>query len=259
MTNTPAPRKRARNTAARKTTEKPAAKKTAKKPTAPKVMALKVRRMSLGDIHDHPRNKDVRKHPEPGSADWDVLATSLTYDYFDPLVWNERNGQLVSGHLRRKVMVSMGITHADVVEVDYDEPTHIARLLAANNLIGNDDRRGMKVFLSELQGTKKFDMSLTGFSYDTLKSKFDLSPPHKKGGTKGKGEEGDSETARGQESEEAFKGPHGEVGLVFSLSPEDHQTACVLLRELRKQETKEQKEPPTRGEILLKALNGLKL
>ncbi len=43
---------------------------------------------------------------------------------------------LVSGHYRRKVLEASGFTHADVSVVDYDEPTHLARLVAANNLLG---------------------------------------------------------------------------------------------------------------------------
>lgn len=133
-----------------------------------KTAFLEVRRMALSDLDDHPRNTEVRKHPEPGTPRWDTLKKSLEHDYFDPIVWNVRNGQLVSGHLRKKVMLHEGLyTHAMVVVVDYDEPTHLARLLAANKGMGTTDLEGQAVFLAELKDIGDgFDLSLSGFSLE---------------------------------------------------------------------------------------------
>jgi DNA modification methylase len=99
-----------------------------------KVAALRVERMELAVLKPHPRNP--RKHPKVDSPAWAALRASLDHDYFDPLVVNQRNGMLVSGHLRHKVLISAGFTHADVSVVDYDEETHVARLIAANQLLG---------------------------------------------------------------------------------------------------------------------------
>lgn len=54
-----------------------------------------------------------------------------------PLTWNRRNGYLVSGHFRLKVMIEMGYTHVDVSVVDVDEATHYAMMIAANRLLGD--------------------------------------------------------------------------------------------------------------------------
>jgi hypothetical protein len=131
----------------------------------------------LTDLDDHPRNMEVRDHPEPGSSRWDVMVESLKHDYFDPLVWNKRNGQLVSGHLRKKILRHLGFTKADVVEVNYDEPTHIARLLAANKGIGSDNVEGQKTFLRELAGLGL--TGLTGFTLSDVKPllKPSIGPP----------------------------------------------------------------------------------
>lgn len=96
---------------------------------------LLVERKALADLLPHPRNP--RTHPAEGSQAWETLRSSLEHDYFDPLVVNRRNGMLVSGHLRHKVLIASGFTHADVSVVDYDEPTHLARLIAANSLLGD--------------------------------------------------------------------------------------------------------------------------
>lgn len=125
-----------------------------------KAAVLTIKRMKLDDLRPHPRNP--RSHPEPGSPEWDVLKASLASDYFDPVVFNKRNKLLVSGHLRVKVLKDLGYTHADCAIVDYDERTHVARMLAANKLIGEDDAAAVKDLLLELDEAN-FDLSLTGF------------------------------------------------------------------------------------------------
>lgn len=132
--------------------------------TTNSVAALRVDRMKLADLAPHPRNHEIRNHPDPGTPRWETLKSSLAHDYFDPLVWNVRNGFLVSGHLRHKIMLEIGYKEADVVVVDYDEPTHIARMLAANRGIGVDDKQGQKSFFEELLSVTDFDFAITGFT-----------------------------------------------------------------------------------------------
>ena len=133
----------------------------------PKIMGIKIRRLNVSDLKPHPRNP--RKHPEKGTAQWDTLVASLKYDYFDPLVWNVRNGMLVSGHLRTKVMISEGVEEVDVVEVDYDETVHLARLFAANKSIGEDDEEIRKEIFTELYALKDFNPSMAGYTFQEFK------------------------------------------------------------------------------------------
>ncbi len=142
---------------------------------AEKIAGLKVERLPLTQLNQHPRNEEIRNHPEEGSPRWRVLVKSLEHDYFDPIVWNERNGFLVSGHLRHKVMLAEGYTHADVSVVDYDEPTHMARMLAANKGIGEEDSVGISGFIKELD-TAGLDLDLTGFDGLELDGLKDLEP-----------------------------------------------------------------------------------
>lgn len=127
-----------------------------------KTASLKVETLPLASLKPHPRNP--RKHPAKDSPEWKVLEASLKHDYFDPIVWNVRNGQLVSGHLRTKVLKNMGFESADVVVVDYDEPTHIARLMAANKAIGENDLPKMQELFGELKTVDGFDMAVAGFT-----------------------------------------------------------------------------------------------
>lgn len=136
-----------------------------------KAATLRIERLPLSELRPHPRNP--RRHPEPGSPEWGALKSSLAHDYFDPLVWNRRNGTLVSGHLPVKVLREMGFTAADVVVVDYDEPTHLARLVAANRAIGEDDQDLLAKLLGELDGAA----ALTGIAADELKQLLEAGAP----------------------------------------------------------------------------------
>ena len=135
---------------------------TRSKQTDGKHAHLTVRKVALADCKPHPQNP--RRHPDLGTPGWDALKASLAHDYYDPIVWNERNRMLVSGHLRVKVMTADGYSHADAVIVDYDEPTHLARMLAANKLTGQDDMQAVKDLLNVLD-TGAIDIpAMTGYT-----------------------------------------------------------------------------------------------
>lgn len=116
-----------------------------------RVLELKVARWKLADLKPHPKNP--RKHPKKGSPRWEALRQSLDHDYFDPMVVNVRNGMLVSGHCRRAIMLDMGVTEADVVEKDYDEPTHLARMIAANRQAGEFEEELLAGLAKELESS----------------------------------------------------------------------------------------------------------
>ncbi len=124
-----------------------------------KVAAVVVERLPLSQLKPHPRNPRV--HPEPGTEEWEKLRASLADAYFDPIVWNRTNGLLVSGHLRRKILQTDGFSHADVVVVEWDEHRHLARMIAANQSAGKDDRGELAVILEELN-VAGFNLALTG-------------------------------------------------------------------------------------------------
>jgi DNA modification methylase len=134
------------------------------KPT-PKSATLTVKRLPLAKLKAHPRNP--RQHPEPGSAEWQTLRRSLESEYFDPLVWNKRNGLLVSGHLRTKILAESGYTEADCVVVDWDEQTHLARMIAANKLQGENDDKLLAELFRELMAAET-DLDLTGFTQEEM-------------------------------------------------------------------------------------------
>lgn len=78
-----------------------------------KTAILNIVRMPLVDVN-HPHPKNPRDIPPDDSEEIRVLDASLAHDYFDPVVWNRRNGLLVSGHVRVPRLLALGFTHADV-------------------------------------------------------------------------------------------------------------------------------------------------
>jgi len=176
------------------------------------VMTLRVERMSLADIQDHPRNQEIRNHPEPDSQEWETLRASLAYDYFDPLVVNIRNGQLVSGHLRKKLMLAEGVKEADVVVKDYDEPTHMARMLAANKTVGAQINQGVEAWFKEFETVGgDFDPAIAGFTFDERAGFMDEEPGFQFPGQGATGATGttDGNNAQNDQGADGDKGSSG--------------------------------------------------
>jgi hypothetical protein len=182
------------------------------------VAKLDVERIELSKLLPHEKNPRV--HPEKGSAEWNVMKKSLAHDYFDPLVWNKKNGKLVSGHFRVKVMEEMGITEADVVVVNYDEKTHLARLLAANSALGKDDTDARDVIIKDLFGLN-FEMAITGLDPVLLEGLGE--PPGSNGTTR-----------------TSSKPPAGDVSTItLSYSAADHTKVMNFIRKVRTKEKTE--------------------
>jgi DNA modification methylase len=121
--------------------------------------------MPLGELKPHPRNP--REHPKQGSPLWEVMKRSLQFDYFDPIIWNSRNGFLVGGHLRVKLLLELGYTHADVSVVDYDEPTHYARMISANRPLGEWEETILASLAGDIEAAG-LDAALAGFDHKSL-------------------------------------------------------------------------------------------
>lgn len=191
---------------------------------------LTVETRKISELKPHPKNP--RKHPEPGSKAWATLEASMKHDYFDPLVWNRRNGMLVSGHLRAKVLGTLGYLSADVVVVDYSEPKHIARMIAANKAVGSDDLPKMQELFAELKEDKTFDLAATGFSLAEINvfsfgssSEAVLQHENAMPGKKGDGTSGGKIKAVSKEGDLWLLGSH-RLLCGSSLNPDDVAKLC---------------------------------
>lgn len=111
-----------------------------------------------------------RKDLRPGDPEYEKLKRSIQeFDIVEPLVWNERTGNLVSGHQRLKILEDLGYTEAEVSVVDMDEQKEKALNIALNKIQGDWDLPSLKDLLEGLD-TGDFDMEITGFDDKELES-----------------------------------------------------------------------------------------
>lgn len=110
-----------------------------------------------------PAKYNPRLDLQPGEPEYEKIKRSITeFDLVEPLVWNKRTGNLVSGHQRLKILKDQGITEVEVSIVDLSEPREKALNIALNKVQSDWDYPKLKDLLTEIDaGT--FDVGLTGF------------------------------------------------------------------------------------------------
>jgi ParB-like chromosome segregation protein Spo0J len=74
---------------------------------------MRIKRIRLININPAPYNP--RRDLQPGEPEYENLKRSIeTFGLVEPLVWNERTGNLVGGHQRLKVLLAQGVEEAEV-------------------------------------------------------------------------------------------------------------------------------------------------
>ena len=105
---------------------------------------------------------------EPGSAEYERIKASLTeFGLVEPLVWNQRSGNLVGGHQRLTVLEAMGETRVAVSVVDLDDDHERALNVALNNVTGIWDMAALTALLKPLSDDL---VALTGFNLSDLRA-----------------------------------------------------------------------------------------
>nr|WP_255724706.1 site-specific DNA-methyltransferase [Shimazuella soli] len=89
------------------------------------------------------------------------------FGFVEPLVWNERTGNLVGGHQRFKILLDQGRTEVECSVVDLDEQKEKALNIALNKISGDWDLLRLKDLLEELD-VGDFDVELTGFDHEEI-------------------------------------------------------------------------------------------
>lgn len=110
-----------------------------------------------------PAKYNPRKDLKPGDIEYEKLKKSLEeFGYVEPVIWNRTTGNVVGGHQRLKVLLSMGMTEIDCVVVELSEEKEKALNVALNKISGDWDKNKLALLIADLQGAD-FDVSLTGF------------------------------------------------------------------------------------------------
>lgn len=105
----------------------------------------------------------------PGDAEYEKLKQSiLSFGYVEPIVWNERTGNMVGGHQRYKIMVNeLDHTELEVSVVNLDDEQERLLNLALNKVSGRWDEEALARLLAELQESGA-DLGLSGFEEEEI-------------------------------------------------------------------------------------------
>ena len=113
-----------------------------------------------------------RKDLKPGDAEYEKLRRSIEeFGYVEPVIWNQRTGNIVGGHQRFKVLVALGYDEVDCVVVDLDEQREKALTVALNKISGEFDIPLLTDLLRDLN-EDGFDATLTGFDVVEMEELF---------------------------------------------------------------------------------------
>jgi DNA modification methylase len=118
----------------------------------------------------NPAAYNPRKDLRPGDPEYEKLRQSIEeFGYVEPIVWNERTGNIVGGHQRFKVLQQLGYEEIDCVVVDMDELREQALNVALNKISGAWDKPKLAEILQRLE-ERGFNVDLTGYTQmDTAK------------------------------------------------------------------------------------------
>lgn len=120
--------------------------------------------MQLDEMNPSPYNP--RKTLKPGEQKYEALKESISrFDLVEPIIFNQKTGNIVGGHQRYNVLRDMGITSTLAVVVDLDEDKERLLNLALNKIKGDWDYQKLEDIL------RKYSLDeaqITGFGSDEL-------------------------------------------------------------------------------------------
>jgi ParB-like chromosome segregation protein Spo0J len=129
---------------------------------------MEIRTMPIADIT--PSDYNPRQDLQPGDPEYQALEASLLeFDIVEPLIWNERTGNLVGGHQRLKVLQARGDQDVEVSVVDLPLEKEKVLNLALNKTGGTWDTPKLSALLSDLEPLN-LDLTSTGFSLKEIDS-----------------------------------------------------------------------------------------
>jgi DNA modification methylase len=118
-----------------------------------------IRKIPIQKIN--PAQYNPRKNLKPDDSEYQKLLRSIDeFGYIDPLIWNKKTGNLISGHQRLKILLAKGCKEIDVSVVDLPIEKEKLLNIALNKISGQWDREKLAHLLDDIP---EIDLELTGF------------------------------------------------------------------------------------------------
>ena len=172
---------------------------------------MELRKIPIGQIR--PAAYNPRLDLKPGDAAYEKLKRSMAeFGYLEPLVWNQRTGNLVGGHQRLKLLIEQGVQEVEVSVVDLPPEREKALNLALNKIQGDWDEEKLAALLEDLCRVPEFDVGLTGFDLPEISELLDRQ------------EEGAEDDFDFEAAVESIEQPITQAGDLIQLGP--HRSLC---------------------------------
>lgn len=121
---------------------------------------MEIRKVPISLLNAAPYNP--RKDLQPGDLEYQKIARSIEkYGCVEPIIWNEKTGNVIGGHQRLKVLAATGAVEVDVSVVQLSLEDEKALNLALNKISGQWDNEKLSAVLQDLSAG--FDVEVTGF------------------------------------------------------------------------------------------------
>jgi ParB-like chromosome segregation protein Spo0J len=115
-----------------------------------------------------PAKYNPRKDLHPGDPEYQKIKQSIKeFGLVEPLIWNERTGNLVGGHQRLKVLIEQGVNEVECSVVDLDDKAEKALNVAVNKIGGEWDIPKLAELINDIDGDG-FDVQITGFDQNEI-------------------------------------------------------------------------------------------
>lgn len=130
---------------------------------------MNIKKIKLKDMK--PAKYNPRKNLKPEDIEYQQIKNSIDeFGFIQPIIWNERTGNIISGHQRVNILKAEGYEEIDAVVVDFDEEKEKLANISMNKITGQWSVVKLRDVLEDLD--KKFSLEKFGF-HEEIKKKRD--------------------------------------------------------------------------------------
>lgn len=123
---------------------------------------MEIRKMKLSELT--PAEYNPRVELKPGDQEWEALDESIdSFGYVEPIVWNERTGNIVGGHRRRNVLLARGVEEEDISVVNLSPEDEKILNVLLNKSKGIWDVAKLVALIDEIKAASG-NLKATGFT-----------------------------------------------------------------------------------------------